>query len=87
MLRVLYHIGKDTKYIANKQECNRFFAPSRVEEDTAEERRNKETEKRYIYNKVWTNRENTQEHRHKKTNDAFGRNLPLRGKRDGSDEC
>jgi len=25
MLRVLYHIGKDTKYIANKQECNRFF--------------------------------------------------------------
>ena len=45
MLRVLYHIGKDTKYIANKQECNRFFAPSRVEEDTAEERRNKETEK------------------------------------------
>ena len=64
MLRVLYHIGKDTKYIANKQECNRFFAPSRVEEDTAEERRNKETEKRCIYNKVWTNRENTQEHRH-----------------------
>ena len=63
MLRVLYHIGKDTKYIANKQECNRFFAPSRVEEDTAEERRNKETEKRYIYNKVWTNRENT--HRNK----------------------
>lgn len=25
MLRVLYHIGKDTKYIANKKECNRFF--------------------------------------------------------------
>ena len=48
MLRVLYHIGKDTKYIANKQECNRFFAPSRVEEDTAEERRNKETEMHII---------------------------------------
>ena len=39
------------------------MSPSRVEEDTAEERRNKETEKRYIYNKVWTNRENT--HRNK----------------------
>jgi hypothetical protein len=40
------------------------MSPSRVEEDTAEEGRNKETEKRYIYNKVWTNRENTQEQRH-----------------------
>lgn len=60
MLRVLYHIGKDTKYIANKQECNRFFAPlprggghSRREEEQGDR-------KRYIYNKVWANRENTQ---------------------------
>lgn len=48
MLRVLYHIGKDTKYIANKQECNRFFAPSRGEEDTAEERGGIGREKEHI---------------------------------------
>ena len=79
MLRVLYHIGKDTKYIANKQECNRFFAPSRVEVDTTYSDHTRQDN-----NIIYLTKERIYG---KKTNDAFGRNLPLRRERDGSDEC
>ena len=57
MLRVLYHIGKDTKYIANKQECNRFFV--RLPRGGGHSRREGGglIEREDVYNKVWTKRE------------------------------
>ena len=56
-----------------------FFCPPPAGRRTQQKREEEQVESKDTYIiKVWTNSED---------NDAFGRNLPLRGKRDGSDEC
>lgn len=61
MLRVLYHIGKDTKYIANKQVCNRFFCPPPAGRRTQQKREEEQVESKDTYIiKVWTNSEDAQ---------------------------